>query len=325
MSAIHLIQKVVLALLACFAALPGYSSEYPARPIRIIVQFTPGTSTDIMARLIALKMGEDWGHQVIVENRPGAGAVIGTEIGAKAPPDGYTLTMAVSSAFGINPTLYSKLPYDAIKDFEPISNLGLTPQTFVGSLLAPFKTLKEFVAAAKEKPGEIAFSSLGSGSTSHLTMEMFGAAAGIKLNHVPFKGTADAQTQLMGGQIPVGCDAIPATMPHIKAGKLRGFGIATLARSPFLPDVPTVAESGYPGFEAVGWIGIAAPAKTPAPILDKLNQEMVKIINQPEVRERLSALAFTPAAGTRAEFAQYIKSEIAKWGKAVRDSGAKAE
>ncbi len=319
------LQAALMIAVACLAAAPVYASEYPTRPIRIIAQFTPGTSTDILARVVAQKMSEDWGHQVIVENRPGAGAVIGTEIGAKAPPDGYTLTMAVSSAFGINPTLYAKLPYDAIKDFEPISNLGLTPQTLVASPLAPFKTLKEFVAAAKEKPGQLAFSSLGSGSTSHLTMEMFAATAGIKLNHVPFKGSADAQTQMIGGQIPVGCDAIPATMPHIKSGKLRGLGIATLTRSPFLPEVPTIAESGYAGFEAVGWIGIAAPAKTPEAILDKLNQEMVKIINQPDVKERLAALAFTPAAGTRAEFAQYIKSEIVKWGKAVRDSGAKAE
>ena len=227
------------------------------------MQFTPGTSTDILARLIAQKMGEDWGQQVIVDNRPGAGGVVGTELGAKATPDGYTLTMAVSSAFGINPTLYSKLPYDAIRDFAPIANLGLTPQTLVANPSATFKTVKEFVAAANDKPGQINYASLGSGSTSHLTMEMFRSTAGIKLNHVPFKGSADAHTQLIGGQIPVMFDAIPATLPHIKSGRLRGLGIATLKRSPFLPDLPTIAESGYPGFEAVGWIGIAAPAKTP--------------------------------------------------------------
>jgi tripartite-type tricarboxylate transporter receptor subunit TctC len=310
---------------AFFVALPACAAEYPARPIRIIVQFTPGTSTDIMARLIAQKMSESWSQQVIVDNRPGAGGILGTELGARAPADGYTLTMAVSSAFGINPTLYAKLPYDAIADFAPISNLGLTPQTLIASGSAPFKTLKEFVAAANEKKGQINYASLGSGTTSHLTMEMFAATAHIKLNHVPFKGSADAQTQMMGGQIPVMSDAIPATMPHIKSGRLRGLGIAILARSPFLPEVPTIAESGYPGFEAVGWIGIAAPAKTPEPILDKLNQEMVRIINHPDVKERLATLAFTPAAGTRAEFAAYMKSEIAKWGKAVKDSGAKAE
>ena len=314
-----------IGLCAALVAPHAAASEYPAKPIRIIVQFTPGTSTDIMARLVAQKMGQDWNQQVVVDNRPGAGAIVGTEMGAKAPPDGYTLTMAVSSAFGINPTLYAKLPYDAINDFAAISNLGLTPQTLVVNPSTPYKTVKEFVAAAKEKPGQINYASLGSGSTSHLTMEMFRAAADIKLNHVPFKGSADAHTQLIGGQIPAMFDAIPATLPHIKSGKLRGLGIATLKRSQFLPDLPTIAESGYPGFEAVGWIGIAAPAKTPAAILDKLNAEMVKIINQPDVKERLATLAFTPVGDTRAQFAAYIKTEIAKWGKAVKESGAKAD
>ena len=301
------------------------ASAFPSKPIRIIVQFTPGTSTDILARVIAQKMSEHWGQQVVVDNRPGAGAIVGSELGAKAAPDGYTLTMAVSSAFGINPTLYSKLPYDAIRDFAPIANLGLTPQVLVASPSAPFKTVKEFVAAAKDKPGQINYASLGSGSTSHLTMEMFRAAAGIKLNHVPFKGSADAHTQLIGGQIPVMSDAIPAVRPHIQSGKLRGLGIATLKRSPFLPDLPTIAESGFPNFEAVGWIGIAAPAKTPATVLDKLNAEMKRILAEPDVRERLQTLAFTPVGDNRDQFAAYIKSEIEKWGKAVRESGAKAD
>ena len=311
--------------MAVTTATAAHAQNYPTKPIRIIVQFTPGTSTDILARIVAAKMSESWGQQVIVDNRPGAGALIGTEAARNASPDGYTLVMAVSSAFGINPTLYSRLPYDAVKDFAPISNLGLTPQTLVAGMSAPFKSTKEFVAAAKDKPGQVNYASLGSGSTSHLTMEMFRAAAGVKLNHVPFKGSADAHTQLIGGQIPVMFDAIPATMPHVKSGKLRGLGIATLKRSSFLPDLPTIAEAGYPGFEAVGWIGIAAPGKTPPPILDKLNAEMVRILNQPDVKERLSTLAFTPVGDTREQFAAYIKSEIAKWGKAVKESGAKAD
>ena len=313
----HVVCAAVLLL-----TLPALAQDFPTKPIRIIVQFTPGTSTDIMARLIASKMSGRWGQQVIVDNRPGAGAIIGTEIGAKAAPDGYTLTMAVSSAFGINPTLYAKLPYDVIRDFAPIANLGLTPQTLVASSSAPFRTLKEFVALGRQKPGQVNYASLGAGSTSHLTMEMFRAAAGITLNHVPFKGSADAQTAMIGGQVPVMSDAIPATRPHIQSGRLRGLGIATLQRSPFLPDLPTIAEQGYAGFEAVGWIGIAAPAKTPAPILDKLNAEMKRILAEPDVKERLAALAFTPVGDTREQFAAYIKSEIAKWGKAVKDSGA---
>ena len=319
--------KLRIALAVVFALIAGIAgaSEYPAKQIRIIVQFTPGTSTDILARLIAAKMGERWNQQVVVDNKPGAGAVLGTDLGAKAAPDGYTLTMAVSSAFGINPSLYSKLPYDAINDFAPIANLGLTPQTLVVNPAESYKTLKDFVAAAKAKPGSINFASLGSGSTSHLTTEMFAATAGIKLNHVPFKGSADAHTQIIGGQVPMMFDAIPATQPHIKSGRLRGLGIATLKRSPFLPDLPTIAEGGYAGFEAVGWIGIAAPAKTPVAILNTLNAEMVRILGEADVKEKLNTLAFTPVGDTREQFAAYIKSEIAKWGKAVKDSGAKAE
>ena len=320
-------RTAVLAALAGAACAHGVLAAdvaYPTRPIRIIAQFTPGTSTDILARLVAQKLAEDWGQQVVVENRPGAGAMLGTELGAKATPDGYTLTMAVSSAFGINPSLYANLPYDVLRDFAPISNLGLTPQTLVASPAA-FRTTADFVAAARDRPGQVNYASLGSGSTSHLTMEMFRAAAGVKLNHVPFKGSADAHTQLIGGQVPVMFDAIPATLPHLRGGRLRGLGIATLQRSPYAAELPTLHEQGYKGFEAVGWIGIAAPARTPAPILDKLNRAMVTILQKPDVKERLATLAFTPAAGSRAEFTDYIKSEIAKWGKAVRESGAKAE
>jgi tripartite-type tricarboxylate transporter receptor subunit TctC len=319
------LSSIVFATLAFIFTAFAAASEYPARPIRIIAQFTAGSSTDILARVVAQKMSQDWNQQVIVDNRPGAGGVLGTEIGAKANPDGYTLTMAVSSAFGINPTLYPNTSYNVLRDFAPISNLGLTPQTLVANPAGAFKSLKEFVAAAKEKPGQISYASLGNGSTSHLTMEMFRFAADIRINHVPFKGSAEAHTQIIGGQIPVMFDAIPATLPHIKSGRLRGLGIATLKRSPFLPELSTIAEAGYAGFEAVGWIGIAAPAKTPAAILDKLNAEMVKIINEPDVKERLATLAFTPVGDSREQFTAFMKSEIAKWGKAVKDSGAKAD
>ncbi len=314
----------IVAMGAMWPAL-AWSQAYPTRPIRIIAQFTPGTSTDIMARVTAQHLSKVFNQQVIVDNRPGAGAVLGTEIAAKATPDGYTLVTALSSAFGINPTLYARIPYDAVKDFEPIANLVLTPQTLVASPSAPFKTLKEFVAYTRERPGTVNYASLGSGSTSHLSTEMFRSAAGIKINHIPFKGSGEAHPQLMGGQIPVMCDAIPATMPHIKSGKLRGLGMATLKRSPFLPDLPTIAEQGYPGFEAVGWIGIAAPAKTPAAVLDRLNAELNKMLSDAEVKERLNTLAFTPVGSTRKEFADYIQSEIAKWGKAVKDSGARVD
>jgi tripartite-type tricarboxylate transporter receptor subunit TctC len=310
---------------AVFVASSADAQNYPSRPIRIIAQFQPGTSTDILARVIAQKLGESLGQQVVVDNRPGAGGIVGTELGARAAPDGYTLTMGVSSAFGINPSLYSKLPYDAVRDFAPISNIALTPQTLVTGPSYPAKTVKELVAIAKAKPGAISFASLGSGSTSHLTMEMFKSAAGIQLNHVPYKGSPTAHADVMTGQVPIMFDAIPAVLPHVKSGKLRGLGIGTKTRSALLPDVPTIAESGYPGFEAVGWIGIVAPAKTPVAVLDKLNAEIVRMLKDPDVKERLNTLAFTPVSGTRAEFGAFIQSEIAKWGKAVKESGAKAD
>src|SRR5687768_13110703 len=295
--------------LAAMSTIALAQPTYPTKPIRIIAQFQPGTSTDILARVVAQKLTESWGQQVVVDNRPGAGAIVGTEIGARAAPDGYTLTMGVSSAFGINPTLYSKLPYDAIRDFAPITNIALTPQTLVTSPNSPHKTTKDLVAAAKAKPGAVAFASLGPGSTSHLTMEMFRSTAGIQLNHVPYKGSPAAHGDVMTSQVAIMFDAIPATLPLVKAGRLRGLGIATLKRSPLLPDVPTIAEAGYPGFEAVGWIGIVAPAKTPPAILDKINAEIVRVVKQPDVTERLNALAFDPVPGTRAEFGAFMKAE----------------
>ncbi len=324
----YLCPILALALPAVTAAQPGTigaAQAYPSRPIRIIAQFTPGTSTDVMARVVALKLAAAFNQQVIVDNRPGAGAVLGTEIAAKASPDGHTLVAAVSSAFGINPSLYAKLPYDAIKDFDPIINLALTAQALVASPSAPFKSIKELVAVAREKPGTFNYASLGAGSTSHLTTEMFRSAAGIKINHIPFKGSGEAHTQLMGGQIPVMSDTIPATLQHIKSGRLRGLGIATLNRSPLLPDLPTIAESGFPGFEAVGWIGLAAPARTPVAVLDKLNAELNKMLSDADFKERLNTLAFTPVGGTRKAFGDFIQAEIAKWGKAVKESGARVD
>ena len=325
MRAVSVVHLAAVCALFAIALPAAHAQGYPTRPIRIIAQFTPGTSTDILARVIGAKLTEAWGQQVVVDNRPGAGGIVGTEIGAKAAPDGYTLTMAVSSAFGINPTLYAKLPYDALRDFAPITNIALTPQTLVANPSFAAKSVKDFVALARTQPGQINYASLGSGSTSHLTMEMFRAAAGIQLNHVPYKGSPAAHGDLFSGQIPVMFDAIPAVLPHVKSGRLRGLGIGSAKRSPFLPDVPTIAESGFPGFEAVGWIGIAAPATTPAPVLDKLNAEIRRIINSPEMKERLATLAFTPVGDTRQQFSGFIRSEIAKWGKAVRESGAKAD
>ena len=301
------------------------AQTYPTKPVKIIVAFTPGSATDILARVVAEQFGKSMGQAFIVENKPGAGGSVGTAAAKDAPPDGYTLVAAGSGPFGINPGIYAKLPYDPLKDFELIGNIVFTPQAIVVGAQTPYKSVKDLVAAAKAKPGEIAYASLGNGSTSHLTMEALQMAAGIKLNHIPFKGSSDAQTQIMGGSVPLMSDTVPGVLAQVKAGKLRAIGVAIPQRSPYLPDVPTIAEQGYPGFESVGWIGLAAPAGTPKPILDKLNAEIRKMLQDPAVKERFAQLAFTPVGDSREQFTAFVKSEIAKWTKVARDSGAKAD
>jgi len=321
MKLVRSIAAVALATIACGA----HAQQYPARPVKIIVAFTPGSATDIVSRLLADSFTKSMGQTFVVENKPGAGGIIGTESAKNAAPDGYTLTACPSGPFGINPGIYSKLPYDPVKDFEPISNLVLTPQVIVVGSRTPYRTLKDLVDDAKKRPGEIAFGSLGTGSTSHLTMEAFQRQAGIKLNHIPFKGGAEAQSQIIGGSFPVMSDTITGVLTQVNAGKLRPLGVAIPKRSPYLPDAPTIAEQGYKGFESVGWIGLCAPAKTPVAILDKLNAEVKKFLASPEARQKIEQQAATPVGDSREHFAAWIKSEIAKWSKVAKESGAKAD
>jgi tripartite-type tricarboxylate transporter receptor subunit TctC len=314
-----------LLVLGC-ALSPAFTlAQYPVKPVRVIVPFTPGSATDILGRVVSDQLGKSLGQPFIVENKPGAGGIVGTEAAKNAAPDGHTLVMAGSGPFGINPGVYSKLPYDPLRDFEPISNIGLTPQTIVVGAGTPYRTLAQLVAAAKAKPGALDYASLGTGSTSHLTMEAFQAAAGIKLNHVPFKGAAEAQTQLVAGNIPTMSDTVPGVLTQVKAGKLRALGVGSAQRSPFIPDIPTIAEQGYPGFESVGWIGLAAPARTPVAVLDKLNAEVRAMLARPDVQERLATLAFVPVGDSREEFAAFMKAEIAKWSRLAKASGARAD
>jgi tripartite-type tricarboxylate transporter receptor subunit TctC len=293
--------------------------------VKWIVPYPPGGTTDVLARIVAQWLSEKMGQAFVVENKPGAGGIVGTDAAKNAPPDGYTLTACPSGPFGINPGVYAKLPYDPIKDFEPISDLVLTPQVIVVGSQTPYRTLKEFLAAARARPGEIAYGSLGSGSTSHLTMEALQQAAGVRMNHIPFKGGAEAQTQIIGGAFPAMSDTITGVLTQVRAGKLRALGVAIPKRSPYLPDVPTIAEQGFPGFESVGWIGLCAPARTPVAILDKLHAEVMKMLASPEVKARIEELAFTPVGDSRAQFAAWIKAEIAKWSKIAKDSGARAD
>ncbi len=298
--------------------------NYPNKPIRIIVQFGAGTSTDIVARIVGQKLAESVGQAVVVENKIGGGGIVGTELASKAKPDGYTIVMAVSSVFGIHPSLYKKLPFDVLRDFVPITNLVTVPQILVVPKDGP-GTVQELVKLARARQGEVAYGSLGIGTTSHLTAQLFASAVGIRLIHVPFKGSAEAATQVIGGTVPMMFDALPAVLPSVQNGKLKALALSSTQRSPLMPDVPTLAESGYPGIEALGWIGMAAPAGTPTSVVTRLNGEIVTILGQPDVKARLEQMGFTIVGDSGAAFGTFIQDEIIKWGKAVQESGAQAE
>jgi tripartite-type tricarboxylate transporter receptor subunit TctC len=317
-----LTRRIILGAPALLA-LPAEAQAWPAKPLRIVVPFPAGQSTDILARVTAEQLGKALGQQVIVENRPGAGGSIGADVAAKAAPDGYTLVMITISTHGIGPGLYPKLPYDPIKDFSPITNVGLTPQVQMTSLKSGIGSLQELIA--KAKTGEIYYGSSGNGSASHLAVEQLRAAAGIKLTHVPFKGNAEAYMALQSGDIQMMSDAIPGAVGPVRTGKVKAIGIADDKRSPYLPDLPTIIEQGLPGVVAVGWIGLSAPANVPAPILDRINAEMQRILKDPEVIEKLKGLSFVPAGESREAFAAYIVAEIAKWRGVIQAAGVKID
>jgi tripartite-type tricarboxylate transporter receptor subunit TctC len=317
-------RRLALTLGAAALSSPAFSQTWPTKPIKIIVPFPPGQSTDILARLTADQLTKALGQQVIAENRPGAGGSIGADIAAKAAPDGYTLVMVTISTHGIAPAIYPKLPYDAQKDFAPIANIGLTPQVLMASLKSGIGSVADLVAKAKAG-ADFNYGSSGNGSASHLAVEMLRSAAGIKLTHVPFKGNADAMLALQAGDIQLMSDAVPGAVGPINTGKVKAIGIADQRRSPFLPAVPTVAEQGIEGVVAVGWIGLSAPARTPEPILDRISTEVMRILKEPEVLEKMKGLAFVPAKESRQEFEAYIALENVKWKKIVEDAGVKIE
>jgi tripartite-type tricarboxylate transporter receptor subunit TctC len=283
------------------------AQEFPARPIRILVAYTPAGATDILARAVGQKMSDAWGQPVIVDNRPGAAGNIGTELAAKAPADGYTLLMATAGTHGINPGLYRKLNWDP-KDFTAVS------------LVAPVKTVKELVAYAKANPGKLSYGSPGNGSTAHLSMELFKSMTGIDLVHVPYKGNAGVLADLMGGQIHATIDNIPPYLPQVKAGKIRALAVSPGTRTPAAPELPTIAEAGVPGYEAVAWFGLVAPAATPKPIVAKLATETQRILKLPDVRERITGLGADVVGNTPDEFNGFIRSELAKWAKVIKDA-----
>jgi tripartite-type tricarboxylate transporter receptor subunit TctC len=320
-----------LAALAGIAALAGaapvaaQAPAYPTKPIRLVVPFPPGGATDILARAVAQKLAETWGQSVVVDNRPGAGGNIGSELVARAAPDGYTLEMGTVGTHAINSSLYAKMPYDHVKDFAPVILVAAVPNVLVVNPAVPANSVQELIAYAKANPGKLNFASSGNGTSIHLSGELFKVMAGVQMTHVPYKGSAPALQDLLGGQVQLMFDNLPPSLPQIKAGKLRALGVTTAARSPALPDVPTIAESGLPGFESSSWFGVLAPAGTSLAIIAKLNAEIGRWLASPEAKEKLVAIGANGAGGTPEDFAKHIAAETAKWAKVVKESGAKVD
>ena len=314
---------ILLAVLVVIVG-PALAQTYPQKALRIIVPFPAGGTTDILARAIGQKLTEQFKQQVIIDNRPGAGANIGAEIAARSPPDGYTL-FGISTIHAINPSLYSKLTYDPIKDFAPITNVAATSQILSVHPSLPVNSVKAFIAYARAKPGELNYSSAGNGSQPHLTGELFKTMTGVNLVHVPYKGAPPAMTDLLAGQVALTFATAPSAVPHVRSGKLRALGVSTAARIKALPDVPTIAEAGVTGFEAAGWNGLVAPAGVPAAIVERLHGTIVKIIEEPAMTKYLADQGADPWTMTPAQYADYIKSEVAKWAKVVKASGAKID
>ena len=311
---------------ALAGSMPAQAQEtFPARQMRIIVPFVPGGATDMLARLLAQKMGESFNQSVIVENKPGAGGNIGAEAGAKAAPDGYTLTLAAAGFMAVNPSVYTKMGYDSVKDFQPISLLVHAPLLFVVNPKVQANTAREFINLARANPGKLTIGNGGTGTAQHLGGEFFTSVADIKVVHVPYKGSAPATSDLLGGVFDAQFDNMVTLIPHVKAGKLRALAVSSAKRVPLLPEVPTIAESALPGFETGTWYGVVAPAGTPRPVVEKLNREVLRILALPDVQERLAAQGLEPAGNSPADFATMIRAEIAKYAKIVKAAGIKTE
>ena len=312
------------------ALIPGMriaqaQEAWPAKPIRLVVPFPAGGTTDIIGRVVAGELGKAFGGSAIVENRAGAGGNIGSEAVARSAPDGYTLLVCTVGTHGINSSLYSKLSFDPVKDFAPVTLLATVPNVLVVHPSVKANNVKELIALAKANPGRLNYASSGNGTSIHLSGELFKTMTGTFMTHIPYRGSAPAVADLLAGQVDLMFDNLPSALPHIKAGKLRALGVTSAARSAALPDVPTIAEAGVPGYEASSWFGLVAPAGTPAPIVAKLQQTIAKSFGNPQVRERLQGQGAEPVGNPPEAFARYIQDEIAKWAKVVKASGARVD
>lgn len=315
---------LLLLALAGFTT-AAHAQTYPTKPLRVIVPFPPGGSTDTLARAIGLKLTEAWGQQVIIDNRAGASGIIGTELGAKAPPDGYTLLMGSGGPLTINPALYAKLPYDPLKDFMPITNVAAVPNVLAVHPSLPVKTVKQLIALAKARPGQLNFASTGNASPGQLAGELFKTMTGVSMVHIPYKGSAPAVAALVSGEVSLTFTTTPAALPQAKAGRMNIIAVTTLKRVPEMPDVPTIAEAGLPGYEAISWFGLVAPAGTSRDIVGRLNSEVVRILKTAEMRERIASHGAQPIGNTPEQFMAQIRHDLAKWAKVVKVSGAKAD
>ena len=317
-------RALLAALVALLAASPAAAQTWPQKPVKLVVPFAPGGSNDIMARLVGQKLSERLGQQFIVDNRPGASGIIGTDAAAKSEPDGYTVLM-MSLTLAVNPSLYAKLPYDTEKDLVPVSLVASAPLMLVVHPSLPAPSVKEFIAYARAQPDKLNFGSGGAGTTPHLAGELLKSMAGLKVTHVPYKGGGPALADLVGGQIQFMLENIPSTLPFVKGGKLRALAVTALKRSPLVSDLPTLDESGLKGFEIVGWNGFFVPAGTPPAIASKLHAEVVKVLALPEVKDRLAGLGADPVGSSPDEFAAFLRAEMRKWAKLVKDAGIKVE
>jgi tripartite-type tricarboxylate transporter receptor subunit TctC len=318
-----LLRFVAMALFGLSIAGAALAQSYPTRVIRLLVPFPPGGPADILGRIIAQKMSENFGQQVIVENRPGANTIIAANIGARSTPDGYTLLMAIDSTLTMNPTLYSKLPYDPLKDFDPVSLIAIVPTVLVVNSNVPVNNVRELIALAKSKPGQVMF---GSGTlASQLAGELFNNMTGTKMTNVPYKGNSTSITALLAGEVPVLFSGFSTVLVNLKAGRIKALAALGAKRLSQAPELPTVAESGVPGYEAQVWQSIVVPTGTPREIIAKLNAELTRIMKLPETRERLSAVGIEPTSSTPEELAAFIRSETTKWSKIIKDIGLKIE
>jgi tripartite-type tricarboxylate transporter receptor subunit TctC len=320
------IANAALLLAACLLCTSVIAqSTYPTKPIRMIVPFPPGGGTDILSRLVANKLTESVGWQIVVDNRGGAGGNIGLDAAAKAAPDGYTMVMGQTSNLTINPSLYKKLPYDSLRDFTPVSVVASSPIAFMVFAKAPYRTLGDLVAAAKAKPGEITYATTGNGTVGHLSGELIQRTAGVRLVHVPYKGSAQAFPDLLGGRIAFFLASLETAIPQMKAGAIRTLAVTSAQRVPALPDIPTVAESGYAGFETATWYGILVPKGTPQPIVARLSAEIVKVLESPDVKERMAANGGATIKPGPAAFDAQLKGELSKWSRVIREAGISIE